>query len=106
MSNSIPENVMTSVCYRNFLKDNSQFRERDRTKVLEIRNKISNVLSKVKKNTVNVFDQCTSMFITGEPGGDDDFQITMDFKCNKTGLRRMVHLTGLVSSNSFVKGQD
>ena len=50
MSNSIPENVMTSVCYRNFLIDNSQFRERDRTKVLEIRNKISNVLSKVKKN--------------------------------------------------------
>ena len=83
-----------SPLYRQDLIDKHQLREQDRLKVLEIRNKISNVLSKIKKNTVNVFDQCTSMTV----GSDDDFQITMDFTDNKTGQTRMVHLTGLVST--------
>ena len=70
--------------------------ETDSLKVLDIRNSVSKALSKMKKNTVDVFDQCISYELNQMI--PTDFEISFDITNHNSNETRIVHLTGLVSA--------
>lgn len=92
---------MTSPAIQNLMKSGDFATERDTLVLLDIRTRISKALSKMKKCSVEVFDECIAL--TTEKYEPKDFQISFEIKKNGSNEQRIVHLTGMVSKTKRMK---
>ena len=76
--------------------------ERDALVLLDIRTRISKALSKMKKCSVEVFDECIAFENYEKNDEPKDFQISFEIKKNGTNEQQIVHLTGMVTERKRV----